>query len=134
VRPFLTPRLVREAAAAAVQHGAATVALPVTDTLVRAAGPAGERPLLDVVVDRTRAWSVQTPQAFSIDLLCRAHALARERGLTATDDGGLVRAFGAPVALVAGNWWNIKVTEPQDLRRAEILLQMGRLLEMSEGA
>jgi 2-C-methyl-D-erythritol 4-phosphate cytidylyltransferase len=134
VRPFLTARLVRAAAAAAVQHGAATIALPVTDTLVRATASDGAPPLLDVVVDRTRAWSVQTPQAFAIDLLCRAHELANERALTATDDGGLVRAFGAPVALVHGNWWNIKVTQPEDLQRAALLLQMRERLEPGDAS
>jgi 2-C-methyl-D-erythritol 4-phosphate cytidylyltransferase len=131
-RPFLTSRLVRETAAAALRHGAATVALPVTDTLVRAGRDAGDDLALDELVDRTRMWSVQTPQAFAIDLLRRAHEEARAAGRSATDDGGLVRALGLPVALVPGNWWNMKVTVSEDLLRAELLLQMRAQLEEQE--
>jgi 2-C-methyl-D-erythritol 4-phosphate cytidylyltransferase len=133
VRPFLTPRLVRETAAAAVRCGAATVAQPVSDTLVRAVPAADESPLMDAIVDRSGVCSVQTPQAFAIGLLRDAHEQARSRGLAATDDSGMVRALGAPVALVPGNWWNIKVTVPQDLVRAEILLRMRAVLESNEG-
>lgn len=132
VRPFLTSRLVRETARAAVRHGAATVALPVTDTLVRAIPVAEAGPMMDAVVDRHQIWSVQTPQAFAIDLLVRAHEQARGREQAATDDSGLVRELGAPVALVPGNWWNIKVTVPEDLQRAELLLAIRAQLEEQE--
>jgi 2-C-methyl-D-erythritol 4-phosphate cytidylyltransferase len=140
-RPFVTGRLVRETLAAAWRTGAATVALPVSDTLLRVetsdVGPSA--PTGDAVVvvsghrvDRDRLWSVQTPQAFATDVLRAAHVRAREAGaaqpsgaaLGATDDSGLVLESGGHVALVLGSWWNIKVTEPEDLRRAELVLAL----------
>jgi 2-C-methyl-D-erythritol 4-phosphate cytidylyltransferase len=130
VRPFLTHRLVQRTAAAAVRQGAATAALPVTDTLVRGVPEETTGQALDAVVDRAGIWSVQTPQAFALDLLVRAHEEALRSGREATDDSGLVRELGAPVALVPGNWWNIKVTVAEDLHRAESLLFICmRLLE-----
>jgi 2-C-methyl-D-erythritol 4-phosphate cytidylyltransferase len=148
-RPFVTARLVRETLAAAWRAGAATVALPVSDTLLRVdksdvgpSAPTGE--VVMVVsgerVDRDRLWSVQTPQAFATDVLRAAHERARAvatgaaRAATteaartvaagATDDSGLVLASGRDVALVPGSWWNMKITEPEDLRRAEHVLRL----------
>jgi 2-C-methyl-D-erythritol 4-phosphate cytidylyltransferase len=138
-RPLVTARLVRATVAAAWRTGAATVALPVSDTLFRVetsdvveSSPAGE-PVVVVTADRVgrdRLWSVQTPQAFAADVLRAAHAGARAAGMhDASDDCGLVFARGGKVALVPGVWWNLKVTEPEDLRRAELFLDLRTRLE-----
>jgi 2-C-methyl-D-erythritol 4-phosphate cytidylyltransferase len=62
--------------------------------------------------------AVQTPQAFEADLLRRAHA----GGTEATDDAALVEALGATVRVVPGEAGNLKITTPDDLRTAELLL------------
>jgi 2-C-methyl-D-erythritol 4-phosphate cytidylyltransferase len=130
-RPFVTAALVQRAAAAAAQVGAATVALPVSDTLFRVAtsdvlsGDAGGEAAVVVSgtrVDRDRLWSVQTPQAFRVEVLRAAHERAGAAGadVGATDDGGLVLENGGRIALIAGVWWNLKVTTAEDLVRAEL--------------
>lgn len=119
-RPFVTQDHIDRVLEAAVREGAATIALPLTDTLMRAtpeAGAATQR------VDRDGVWAVQTPQAFERALLERAHA--RAEGTQATDDGGLVLALGHAVQLVPGSWWNIKVTRASDLERAQWILETG---------
>lgn len=128
-RPFLTQRLIRDAVAAVHHHGAATVALPVSDTLMR--GEAAEDHAA-TTVNRDGVWAVQTPQVFERALLERAHENARVHGLDATDDGSLVLALGRRLDLVPGNWWNIKVTHAEDLRRAACILKMRSLLEEGE--
>ena len=128
-RPFLTPHLVEATLAAARQTGAATVATPVADTLVRAATDAR---LLAEVLDRDGVWSVQTPQAFSSDVLHAAHEWASVHAHQGTDDGGLVRQIGRPVALVPGPWWNFKVTRREDFERAELLLELRDRLREAE--
>jgi len=125
-RPFLTQGMIRDALAAARRTGACTVAVPVADTLVRGRP---ETPAVAGMLDRTGAWSVQTPQAFAREVLHAAHEQARERGLAGTDDAGLVHAIGHPVELVHGTWWNLKVTQPEDWARAEILLALRAQLE-----
>lgn len=125
-RPFLTQRMIGAALDAARRTGACTVALPVADTLVRGAPDA---PVVAGLLDRTGAWSVQTPQAFARPVLQAAHEHARARGHVGTDDGGLVHALGHPVELVPGTWWNLKVTRPEDWARAEILLALRAELE-----
>jgi len=128
-RPFVTQRMIAAAVDAARRTGACTVALPVADTLVRAAADGA---VVTGVLDRTGAWSVQTPQAFARAVLQAAHEHARARGHVGTDDGGLVHALGHPVELVRGTWWNLKVTRPEDWARAEILLELRARLEAME--
>jgi len=66
-------------------------------------------------LDRNELVAVQTPQAFRAEALRRAHAGAPE----ATDDAGLLEALGLIVAVVPGEYHNIKLTSPEDLATAE---------------
>jgi 2-C-methyl-D-erythritol 4-phosphate cytidylyltransferase len=70
-------------------------------------------------VDRTGFVAAQTPQGFEIDLLRRAH----ESGTVATDDATLLDRLGARVVHVEGESRNLKITEPDDLAIAEVLLR-----------
>ena len=106
-RPLATAALFR-AVVAAVEAGAdaAVPALPVTDTVKRvAAGRVLE------TVDRSDLVAVQTPQAFRLGLLRKAH----EAGVVSTDDASLVEALGATVVVVPGEPRNMKLTSPDDL-------------------
>lgn len=115
-RPFLSAATVGAVLAAAAQSGAATVAHPVADTLVRAEGTRwGER------VERGGLWAVQTPQAGRRDWLLTAHERARREGHAATDDAGLLHWAGHEVTLVPGEASLFKVTTPGDLLLAEAL-------------
>jgi 2-C-methyl-D-erythritol 4-phosphate cytidylyltransferase len=131
-RPFVTQAQIERVVVAAQQHGAATVALPVTDTLMRAAAP--DRAAKVQSVDRQGVWAVQTPQVFERELLWQAHEHARAQGVEATDDGSLVVALGRRLELVLGSWWNIKVTTAEDLQRARWILQSGAVGGAAGGA
>jgi 2-C-methyl-D-erythritol 4-phosphate cytidylyltransferase len=61
---------------------------------------------------------VQTPQAFRASRLRAAH----DGGLEATDDAALVEAAGGRVVVVPGEVWNRKITAPEDLELAAVLL------------
>lgn len=112
-RPFLPLEVYSRVLSAAARNGAASAALPVVDTLVRAADGSP--------VDRDGLMSVQTPQAFRRELLLKAHRQAAAEGTTATDDAALVRLLGAPVEMVAGSPWLLKLTHQADLELAELL-------------
>jgi 2-C-methyl-D-erythritol 4-phosphate cytidylyltransferase len=101
---------------AARDTGAAVPAVPITDT-VKAVGADGT---VEHTVDRSRLWAAQTPQVFRYDLLIRAH---REITADVTDDAAMLEALGLAVKLFPGSPLNIKVTNPEDLRTAEALLQ-----------
>ena len=119
-RPLVTPALVRRIvhAAAATDADGVIPGLPVSDTLKRVEGA---RVL--ATVDRSDLVSVQTPQAFRLDVLRRAHAT--DATVDATDDAMLVEAIGGTVEVVAGDPDNIKITYPGDLERARFILQGG---------
>jgi 2-C-methyl-D-erythritol 4-phosphate cytidylyltransferase len=113
VRPFLTRALIDTLIAAAERDGAAVCALPVTETVKRVR--AG---LVEATIERDGLWTVQTPQAFRGAVLREAHDKARRDGFLGTDDAMLVERLGHPVRVVAGLPENVKITTPEDLRRA----------------
>jgi 2-C-methyl-D-erythritol 4-phosphate cytidylyltransferase len=101
---------------AAVVAGAdgAVPGVPVADTLKRVDGDGA----VLVTVERDGLVAVQTPQAFRLGVLRRAHAAAPE----ASDDAGLVEAAGGRVVVVPGDARNRKVTTPDDLAVVAALL------------
>lgn len=123
-RPLASPNLVRRVIEAARCHGAAVPALPVVETIKEVSNG-----FVVATLPRQRLQAVQTPQVFQKDLLHRAHLHARQQGIKATDDASLVEALGYPVAVVPGETGNIKITTPEDLSRARLLLTGDPCLE-----
>ena len=117
-RPFVSPTLIDRCATAARAHGAAVAAVPVSDTLKRAEGE-----LVRATVDRRGLWAAQTPQAFRRQLVTEAYARAQREGTVAADDASLVEAMGWPVHLVLGSPRNLKITHPQDLELARMMVE-----------
>lgn len=73
--------------------------------------------------DRDYLWQIQTPQAFSYDIILRAHQKAIENNLSATDDCALAEAFGEKIRIIEGSYENIKITTPSDMDIAELFLK-----------
>jgi 2-C-methyl-D-erythritol 4-phosphate cytidylyltransferase len=121
VRPFVETAEVAACLAAARATGAALLATPVPDTVKRARDG-----LVEATVDRAPLWLAQTPQAFRIEILRRAHDAARRDGVAATDDAALVERLGLPVAIVPGGAQNRKLTTADDLAWAEAVLAGAR--------
>jgi 2-C-methyl-D-erythritol 4-phosphate cytidylyltransferase len=118
-RPCLTAELVDAVFNAAIEHGAALLALPVADTLKRV-GP--DRRTIETV-PRAGLYAAQTPQVFRRDLLERAHANRGRIAGAITDDAQLVEALGHPCAIVEGSPMNLKITTQDDLRLAAAILK-----------
>jgi 2-C-methyl-D-erythritol 4-phosphate cytidylyltransferase len=74
---------------------------------------------------RERFWHAQTPQVFPRDLVLEAYRRAAAEGIADTDDSALVERIGGEVVMVEGSPFNLKVTRPQDLPLAELLLGLG---------
>ena len=113
VRPFITRALLDRVIASARADGAAICALPIAETVKRV-----DHGLVDSTIDRRGLWTVQTPQAFRAALLREAHEKARRDDFLGTDDAMLVERLGHRVAVVRGLADNVKITTPDDLRRA----------------
>lgn len=110
-RPLASP-LLYAAVVAAVRAGAdgAVPGLSVTDTIKRVVGSTVVETL-----DRAELVAVQTPQAFRVGALARAH----EAGGDATDDAALIEAGGGTIVVVPGEAANTKLTHAADLPTLE---------------
>jgi len=117
-RPCLSPALVRAVAQAAAADGAATAAVRVTETV-----KTGQDGWVVSTLDRASLYRIQTPQVFRRALLEQAHREAARADFHGTDDASLVERLGHRVRLVAGEAANLKVTVPEDLAVAEVLLR-----------
>src|SRR4051794_22090964 len=120
-RPLVTPEIVRATLQGLdEQADAAIAAARVTDT-IKACGDDDDRTVARTL-DRSRLWAIQTPQVFRRAVLERALAQPHEVLAAATDDASLVEAMGGTVRLVESPRENLKVTTPDDLRLADLLL------------
>jgi 2-C-methyl-D-erythritol 4-phosphate cytidylyltransferase len=120
-RPFVTKELVDVVLAAAKLSDAAVCGAPCSDTIKEVA----EDGLVVQTVDRSRLWSVQTPQIFRTKLLRDCYQAALASGETFTDDTAVVEKAGHPVRIVLYHGINLKVTTPADWALAEALLRAG---------
>ncbi len=114
VRPLVSLKTFETCYNAARIHGAAIPVTPVNDSL-RYVDQDGNR-----IADRSRFRLVQTPQCFEISLLRKAFEQPYHPSFT--DDASVVESLGVSLHLVEGNRENFKITTPEDLRLADVLL------------
>ena len=120
-RPCIASESIDAVFSAAVEHGAALLAIPVADTLKRA-DAAGTFAV--ETVPRAGLYQAQTPQVFRRDWLVEAYANRSSLAENATDDARLVEALGRPCRLVPGSPLNIKITTQVDLKLAAAILDL----------
>ena len=117
-RPLVRVEDAEKCIAAARERGAATLGVPVKDTIkqVRQDG------IITATPDRSCLWATHSPQVFRLDqyLIATEKAKAAQRDFT--DDCQLLEFAGYPVTMVAGSYDNMKITTPEDLAVAEGLL------------
>ncbi|UOE78262.1 2-C-methyl-D-erythritol 4-phosphate cytidylyltransferase [Parageobacillus thermoglucosidasius] len=116
-RPFVTIEQIHELVNEAKEHGAAIPAVRVKDTIKKVCDQ-----FVEETVERSGLWAVQTPQAFHVSLVLRAHEQAQKDGYIGTDDASLVERIGGKVKIIEGDYRNIKLTTPDDLLFAEVIL------------
>ena len=117
-RPLITQRVITSVVEAAFEHGAATDAAPVYDTVKQV----DEHGMICATLDRDALVQARTPQVFARDI----YALALERadgrhGMT--DDNSVVEAIGVPIYSVKSDEPNPKITTRGDIGYAEYLLK-----------
>ncbi len=138
-RPFVTQEILERVRSDVSAYGACTVGMPVKDTIKLSDGEG----FCAGTPERARLWQIQTPQAFSYDLIRGAHerlrkALQTEEGAQGqlpdgerqcgrrkrpqvTDDAMVVEQMtDVKVKLTRGDYRNLKLTTPEDLKLAEL--------------
>ncbi|MBD3276431.1 MAG: 2-C-methyl-D-erythritol 4-phosphate cytidylyltransferase [Candidatus Marinimicrobia bacterium] len=117
-RIFAEPALISESIQIAREHGGCVVGIPATDTIKKVIGET-----IDATIDRSVLWYAQTPQTFQYPLLKKAFIEAMGKKFVGTDEAMLMEEAGFDVQMINGSKMNFKITTPEDLRMAEIILQ-----------
>ena len=112
-RPFVGAALIKRVIEMVKTTGEGVIpALPVSDTLKKA-----ENGIITATHDRANLWQAQTPQGFPLAAILNAHQQAIGKSLT--DDAAIAEHSGLKVHICQGSIDNIKITQPDDLMRAE---------------
>ncbi len=106
-RPYVSDALIQKVAEKAKETGAAIPAVAPKDTI---------RHREEGTLDRSQLCCVQTPQAFRFNLIEKAYSQAMADGFYGTDDASLAERVGQQVAIVEGEYTNLKITTPEDLQ------------------
>lgn len=118
-RCLVTPEMIEAVLEEAEIHGAAACAEKSVDTVKRA----NKEGFIAETLDREKVWLVKTPQTFLANMYRAAAYTAEKDQFHATDDCALVERLGFSVKLVDCGWENIKITYPEDIEKAEWILQ-----------
>lgn len=95
------------------------LAVPASDTLKQV----NKGKQIESTLDRSHIWQAQTPQLFRYGVLKQALEKALENRQAITDEASAVELLGYDVKICLGHYDNLKVTHPNDLAVAAMLLQ-----------
>ncbi len=117
-RPLVKAEHIAKTARDAEVFGGAVLGVPVKDTIkVVSDGLITDTP------HRPSLYITQTPQIFKRRIYFEAVDFALEHELDYTDDCQLAEAIGIKVCMTTGDYTNIKITTPEDIKIAELLLE-----------
>ncbi|WP_313018949.1 2-C-methyl-D-erythritol 4-phosphate cytidylyltransferase [Macrococcoides bohemicum] len=116
-RPFVTQDTLNKLYESVQQNHSVIAAVKVKDTIKRI-----ENDQVTETLKRDELWQIQTPQAFSYQLLLDAYNKADADHFLGTDDASLVERI-SKVHIVESDYDNIKITTPEDMFFAEAILK-----------
>ncbi len=120
-RPFVSPEVIGRCISLAGRGVGGVAGVPAVDTIKEVDGGL----CVLATPDRSRLWHAQTPQAFPLDVIMDAYRRAFTEDFPATDDAALVERVGGRVVMVESSGDNLKITRPEDLEMAELMLSHG---------
>src|SRR5579862_5644727 len=119
-RPLISDEVINRTFQAAQKFGAAGAALPVNLTIKEVSGP---QPIKVIrTVPRQNLWAMQTPQIARRADYLKCFANCPIPLAEVTDDMQVLELGNLPVTLVPGDERNLKITSPNDLLIAEMIL------------
>jgi 2-C-methyl-D-erythritol 4-phosphate cytidylyltransferase len=115
VRPLIDITIIEETYKQAAKLGAVVTAVKSRDSIRQVKENYTQSLLRDEI------YLVQTPQTFNAALLKKAYEQPYHRGFT--DDASVVEQAGHTISIVEGSYQNFKITFPEDIAIAELLLK-----------
>ncbi len=122
-RPLMDVAILLRAHQCVASCGACAAGMPVKDTIK----VVDDMNIVADTLERSNLWQIQTPQAFSYEVIREAYDKLFEQGDIEgiTDDAMVVeRMLSHPVKLFEGSYRNIKITTPEDMALAEQMMRM----------
>lgn len=119
VNPLVASHEISKVLLAAKIFGASLLATPAIDTIKMS----DKNNFVKATCDRRFIFRAQTPQVIRFDLAKKAYEKAVKEKFVATDDAMLVERLGHKVKIVPCSEKNFKITYPEDLKLAEILMK-----------
>jgi len=121
-RPWVSTPLIENLITAVKKHGAVIPLLPLTDTPKECGAPFKDASACAPVfiktnLKRANTGIAQTPQAFKFSEILEAHEKAAREQEDFTDDAEIWGRFCGPVAVIAGDPKNKKITFPEDIEQ-----------------
>jgi len=116
-RPCIDVGIIEKTIHKASIYNAAAPAVTITSTVKQV-----DDGVILKTVDREGLYEIQTPQIFRIELIKAALTKVLEKSIEVTDDCMAVEMIGVPVHITEGSRRNIKITDNQDFRIVEALL------------
>lgn len=117
-RPLVTQKVIKEAVKAIEKYEGAAPGVPVKDTI-----KAVKSSFVTETPDRTKLFSIQTPQVFRTNVIKASLTDAINNGANLTDDCMALERLGISVRITEGDYGNIKITTPSDIAIAEAILR-----------
>ncbi len=117
-RPLIDGKIVKTTIRNASGFDGVVVGVPVKDTIKEV-----QDGFVKKTLKRETVWAIHTPQLFLYDSLMRAYEKAMEEKFYSTDDSALVERIGGRVKVIMGAYSNMKITTPEDVPVAELLLK-----------
>ena len=114
-RPLVSQADILATIAAAKEHGAASLARRVTETLKHT----DDSDFTAAAVPRENLWFIETPQIFESDLIRAAYKHVIENEIPVTDETSALEAIGVKTKLIPSTSPNPKITTPADLAGLE---------------
>lgn len=129
-RPFVDDTILNRVLDVLPECRACVVGMPVKDTIKMS----DEKGFVERTLPRELLWTIQTPQSFEYTLIREAYDKLAEQesvGIRITDDAMVAEyILQIPVKLVEGSYDNIKITTPEDLLLAELILNSRKQAEV----
>lgn len=120
-RPFVTSEIIRDNINEVKHKKACVTAVPSKDT-VKMSDESGR---VAATLPRQNVWIIQTPQTFDTALIYKAYQeIMKQKDIAVTDDAMVLEAaLSVPVYFVMGDYRNIKITTPEDLKVAQLFAE-----------
>jgi len=116
VRPLVNKNVVKQCMLIAKDKGSAVPVIKVDDSLRKKTLKGS------ISVNRNEFLIVQTPQCFKSEIILKAYQQDFKNKFT--DDASVVEDLGLEIQLVEGNKENIKITTPEDLKKAKFYFEL----------